>query len=291
MGAAPIGLVDRALELAAAADRSDLHRRLAVVRERVLDPAVRVLVVGEPRQGKSSLVNALVSAPVCVVGREEGTAVPVVVRHAATAAASLVYATAAGDGPVPTGGAGATRVPVPVASLALELARAPGVAADGRQLVGAEVELPRRLLEGGLQLVDTAGVGGIGSAAALRTVDLLPGATAVLVVSDASQEYTAPELAFLRQAAALCPHVVAVLTKTDISPEWRTIAEIDRGHLAAADLDVPVLPSPRPSSCWPCSGRTASCTWSRGWVPSPPTCGARCWTGPGRWPGGRRCTT
>jgi predicted GTPase len=246
MGAAPpIELVGRALALAEAADRADLHRRLTGVRERVLDPAVRVLVVGEPRQGKSSLVNALVSAPVCVVGREQETGVPVVVRHGGTAAAALVYATAPADGPVPTGGGAATRVPVPVGSLALELARATGATgatADGRQLVGAEVELPRRLLEGGLQLVDTAGVGGIGSAAALRTVDLLPGATAVLVVSDASQEYTAPELAFLRQAAALCPHVVAVLTKTDTSPQWRTIAEIDRGHLAAAGLDVPVFP-------------------------------------------------
>ena len=243
MGAVPpIELVDRALDLAEAADRSDLHRRLTVVRERVLDPAVRVLVVGEPRQGKSSLVNALVTAPVCVVGREAETVVPVVVRHGGTAAAALVYAAAPGDGPVPAGGAEAARVPVRVGSLALELARAPGTATDGRQLVGAEVELPRRLLDGGLQLVDTAGVGGIGSAAALRTVDLLPGATAVLVVSDASQEYTAPEMAFLRQAAALCPHVVAVLTKTDTSPEWRTIAEINRGHLAAADLDVPVFP-------------------------------------------------
>jgi hypothetical protein len=248
MGAAPIELVDRALALAEAAERSDLHRRLTVVRERVLDPAVRVLVVGEPRQGKSSLVNALVSAPVCVVGREAETVVPVVVRHGGTAAAALVYASGQGDGPVPAGGAGVTRVPVPVGSLAGELAAATdtatgaAAAGEGRQLVAAEVELPRRLLEGGLQLVDTAGVGGMGSAAALRTVDLLPGATAVLVVSDASQEYTAPEMAFLRQAAALCPTVVAVLTKVDTSPEWRTIAEIDRGHLATAGLDVPVFP-------------------------------------------------
>jgi hypothetical protein len=131
-------------------------------------------------------------------------------------------------------------VPVPVGSLAAELARA--AAGDGGRLRAAEVALPRRLLEGGLQLVDTPGVGGAGSTAALRTIDLLPAATAVLVVSDASQEFTAPEMAFLRQAAALCPAVVCVLTKTDASPEWRTIAELDRGHLARVGLDLPVLP-------------------------------------------------
>ncbi|MBY3553804.1 dynamin family protein [Modestobacter lapidis] len=240
MGAAtPIELLDRALELTG--DRQDLHRRLTVVRERVQDPAVRVLVVGEPKQGKSTLLNALVGAPVCVVGHADETLVPVVVRHGAAAAAALVYAAGPGDGPVPTGGAPTTRVPVPVGSLPAELTRAAG-GDDGRQLVAAEVELPRRLLEGGLQLVDTAGVGGVGSTAALRTIDLLPAATAVLVVSDASQEYTAPEMAFLRQAAALCPHVVGVLTKVDASPEWRTIVDLDRGHLENAGLDLPVFP-------------------------------------------------
>ena len=238
MAAPPIALLDRALELTG--DRQDLHRRLTVVRRRVQDPAVRVLVVGEPNQGKSMLVNALVGAPVCVVGHGDRTLVPVSVRHGATAAAALVYASGEGDGPVPADGAATTRAAVPVGSLPAELTRA-APAADGRPLVAAEVALPRRLLEGGLQLVDTAGVGGVGSTAALRTIDLLPAATAGLVVSDASQEFTAPEMAFLRQAAALCPHVACVLTKLDTSPEWRRIVELDRGHLADAGLDLPVF--------------------------------------------------
>jgi hypothetical protein len=76
---------------------------------------------------------------------------------------------------------------------------------------------------------------------AAATAATLPAADAVLLVSDASQEYTAPELEFLRQAIAVCPNVACVLTKTDMYPEWRTIAELDRGHLRRAGIDAPLF--------------------------------------------------
>ncbi|SFL63869.1 dynamin family protein [Geodermatophilus ruber] len=231
-------LIDRALALAQVCERPDLHRRLEQARARNRAPSVRVLVVGESKQGKSSLVNALVGAPVCPVADDIATVVPTVVRSGEVPRAALVLATGA------TGEAGAEpaeghteRVPVPIDQVA---ARVVGPGAE--RVVQAEVELPRRLLDGGLELVDTTGVGGVGTARALRTVDLLPSADAVLLVSDASQEFTAPEMAFLEQATALCPTVLCVLTKTDASPHWRTIADLDRGHLATHGIDAPVFP-------------------------------------------------
>src|SRR4051794_6056883 len=208
-------LLDRAGALAEVCGRPDLQRRLLQARARSADPRVRVLVVGEPKQGKSSLVNGLVGAPVCPVADDVATVVPTVVRAGEVPRASLVLAT----GPQPDDGP-TERVPVPVDQVA---ARVTGEGTD--RLVQAEVELPRRLLDG-LELVDTAGVGGVGAQRALRTVDLLPTADAVLLVSDASQEFTAPEMAFLEQAVALCPTVVCVLTKTDACPHWREVAEL-----------------------------------------------------------------
>ena len=96
----------------------------------------------------------------------------------------------------------------------------------------AEIGLPRKLLEGGLVLVDTPGVGGLGSAHGAATMSALPSADAVLLVSDAAQEYTGPELEFLGAAMKLCPNVACVVTKTDLYPHWRRIMELDRGHLA-----------------------------------------------------------
>ena len=230
-------VLDRAVALAQACERPDLHRRLLQARARSADPRVRVLVVGEPKQGKSSLVNALVGAPVCPVADDVATVVPTVVRAGEVPRASLVLATGpGGTDPGPADGDGPTeRVPVPIDQVAVR------VTWDGTErLVQAEVELPRRLLDG-LEIVDTAGVGGVGSHRALRTVDLLPTADAVLLVSDASQEFTAPEMAFLEQAAALCPTVVCVLTKTDACPHWREIADLDRAHLARRGLEAPLF--------------------------------------------------
>jgi hypothetical protein len=94
----------------------------------------------------------------------------------------------------------------------------------------AEATLARPVLEG-LRLVDTPGAGGLASPAAVSTMAELPGADAVLVVADAGRELTAPELALVRTAAAVSPTVVVVLTRTDLHPHWRRVAELDRGHL------------------------------------------------------------
>jgi hypothetical protein len=40
----------------------------------------------------------------------------------------------------------------------------------------------------------------------------------------------------------MCPNVACVLTKTDLYPHWRRIAELDRGHLAAAGITAPLMP-------------------------------------------------
>ena len=87
---APVKAVDLALATIARYDRSDLDARLRQARARLLDEQVRVLVVGEFKQGKSLLVNGLVKAPVCPVHDDMATSVPTVVRHADTPVAALV---------------------------------------------------------------------------------------------------------------------------------------------------------------------------------------------------------
>jgi gas vesicle protein len=87
-------------------------------------------------------------------------------------------------------------------------------------------------------VVDTPGVGGLGSVRNAVTASALPSAHAVLFVSDASQELTAAELRFLRTVAELCPTVLFVVTKTDLYPHWRRILELDLGHLAREGVTV-----------------------------------------------------
>ncbi|HEV7829513.1 MAG TPA: dynamin family protein [Pseudonocardiaceae bacterium] len=236
---APVNAVDQALATIARYGRSDLQARLQQTRARLLDEQVRVLVVGEFKQGKSLLVNGLVKAPVCPVHDDVATSVPTVVRHASNPVAALVrLLDDEGDGDPDQ--RRTERIEVPIDKLAEHVSesRNPG---NRERWSYAEVGLPRPILTGGLELVDTPGVGGLNSVHGAATMAMLPSADAVLLVSDASQEYTRPELEFLSQAAKVCPNVACVLTKIDLYPEWRRIAELNRAHLATMNIDAELL--------------------------------------------------
>jgi hypothetical protein len=232
-----VALVDLALKATTAYGRPDLGNRLRLTRARLADPSVRVLIVGEFKQGKSQLLNALVNAPVCPVDDDIATSLPTVVKHSDIASVALIREAESDTGePLP-----AQRTEVPVDQLAQYVSEA-GNPNNRRQLTYAEVGIPRKLLAGGLVLVDTPGVGGLGSTHGSATMAALPRADAVLLVSDAAQEYTAPELEFLEAARRLCPNVACVVTKTDLYPRWRRIVELDRGHLANAGLTPRIFP-------------------------------------------------
>jgi hypothetical protein len=230
-----IELVDRAIELVARQDRADLVERLRRERGRFERPTSNVLVVGEFKKGKSSLVNALLNWRVCPVDADVTTAVPTLVRFGAEIRAWRVDPADGDDDPV--------REP-------LAWPEVDGVAADAdrtERVTSVEIELPRALLESGLVLIDTPGVnGGLTAAHAAATLRALSVADAVVFVSDASQEYTAPELEFLRKAIELCPNLVCVVTKVDTYPEWRRIIELDVAHLKQLGAANRVLPLAAP---------------------------------------------
>ncbi|HEV3226151.1 MAG TPA: dynamin family protein [Acidimicrobiales bacterium] len=224
---------------ASAADayqRADLSERLAQTRARLVDPLFHVLVVGEFKQGKSSLINALLGFDVCPVDDDVATAVPTKLHHALAANAT---ATVSPPDDAPEGSV-STIEQVPFDEVAQYVTEAANPD-NRRRIESVDVGVPSPLLEPGLVLVDTPGVGGLGSTHSAITIGALPMADAVLFVSDASQEYTRPELDFLQTARSLCPNVGCVITKIDFYPSWRKIVDLDQGHLAAANVEVPVL--------------------------------------------------
>ena len=236
-------LVEQGLQLVGSGDRADLRRRLDQAMARLQDPSIRVIVVGEFKQGKSKLINALVNAPVCPVDDDIATSVPTIVRYGEPASAAvLVPAPEKPAGEAAGAGAGSVeRRPVDLSDLPA-LVSEQGNPGNSRKLAAAEVCLPRRILTGGLTIIDSPGVGGMGSTHTLTTLTALPTADAMLLVSDASQEYTEPELRFLRLAMRITPSVAAVLSKTDLYPDWRRVEELDRRHLDQVAPDIPLFP-------------------------------------------------
>lgn len=204
--------------------RPDLAVRLRKAEQALGNPAVHVVVVGEFKQGKSSLVNALVGATVCPVDDDVATAIPTFVRHGEQPSAELIFETGQGQPPM--------REPIELTDVRRWVVEShtPDVSLQ-RRPSGAEIRLPRKLLGGGLVLVDTPGVGGLGSAHAAASLAATALADALIFVTDASQELTRSEVDFLRRARTMCPTVVCVQTKIDFYPFWRKIRDLNVQHL------------------------------------------------------------
>ena len=238
---AAIDGLQRGRQLAVARDRTDLADALDRTRATLNDRTIGVAVVGEFKRGKSTLINALLQTAVCPVDADEVTVVPTFVRYADTPSATA-YLEATSERETNRGSDGGEPrfESIPVEQIGSYVSES-GNPGNRRGLRSVEVRLPRRLLQTGLCLIDTPGVGGLDSAHGIITLGALDLARGMLFVTDASQELTQPELDFLRQSLARCPAAACVVTKTDLYPYWRQTVDRNEGHLARAGLNVPVI--------------------------------------------------
>lgn len=223
-------LVEFGMRACEAYDRSDLEARLAATRRTLDDPGIYVVVVGDFKQGKSSLVNALLGTNVCPVDDDIATAVPTYVRYGPQPQAELLYAT---DPP--------EREPLELERVREKVVESGAMGADGERPSGVMVHLPRTMLASGLVIVDTPGVGGLSSTYAAASLAAVSMADAVLFVTDAAQELTRVEVDYLRRVREMCDTTVCVVTKTDFYPAWRKIVDLDQSHLEQVPGTV-VLP-------------------------------------------------
>ena len=228
-----VELIDHTIKIAETQNRGDLAERMAKAKERISDPQIRVVIAGQLKQGKSQLLNSLLNVPVSRVGDDETTVVATMVSYGAQATAKLMVAGA--DEGVPDA------IEIPIADIKNDLRRHP--AARGRQVLRVAVTANSPLLKGGLVFVDTPGVGGHGQPHLSATLGLLPDADAMLMITDTSQEFTEPEMTFIRQSFEICPVATIVATKTDLYPHWREIVEANKAHLQRAGLSIPMIPA------------------------------------------------
>jgi GTP-binding protein EngB required for normal cell division len=189
---------------------------------RVRGGAAVLVVVGEKKRGKSSLINALVASPgLLPVEVDVATGVHLVVRHAEEPyAVAFLEGDTAGQ-PVPVGAIGEYAALDPVTQEPYR-----------RDVRHVEVGVPSALLSSGLVLVDTPGVGGLVSGHARITMATLTRADALVFVVNGQSEFTASELRFLEQATERIAEVVFVLTQTDKYGSWEQVLERNRQLLA-----------------------------------------------------------
>ena len=202
-----------------------------------------VVVMGEVKRGKSSLVNALIAQP---------DLLPVDVL---TCTSAPIRVAVSHDGPVVpqvTLVRGTEREMI----LATELARwvtVDGVGSlqgnnntgmDEAQDPPSSAEISVRYPEmDGITVVDTPGVGGLDKRAVTAALQEARHAGVLLMVCDASTPITAPEMDILRQAHDSVGGVIVAVTKTDKNTRrWRAIVEDNKRLISShMGIDVPVV--------------------------------------------------
>ncbi|MEO1064142.1 MAG: dynamin family protein [Actinomycetota bacterium] len=210
--------------------RTDLVDRVTAAGARLRRPATVVAVVGEFKQGKSSLVNGLLGQAVCPVDDDLATSAITLIRHGEEPAA-VVRRRVDGE---------ATAVRIPVDEL-VEWVSEAGNPGNERGVERVEIVTPSSILANGLVIVDTPGMGGLGAGHAASTMAFLPYADGLILASDASAELSGPEIDLLRNAVELCPTVLFAQTKIDLYPDWQRIVDLNRGHLERAGVRVPTV--------------------------------------------------
>ncbi|CAM4280410.1 dynamin family protein [Nocardia ninae] len=213
-----IRILDELREMTRFAGRDDLGSRLSMVRARVSDPRVRLVVVGEPKNGMSTLVNSLVGASVSATNSD--LSVPVIVEYGPEPTATLVRSV---DGRT-------ERQSVDPLD--------PGPAISGFGVIRAEFTQPSPLLADGVVVMDAPGARGADN----TTWSMIAAADAVLYVGDAATELTVDQIAYLQRIQQICPTVICVLNKIDQFSHWSHTQQRNRELLDAAGLGFAVAP-------------------------------------------------
>ncbi len=217
-------------QLLAHLGRDDLVDRVTAAGARLRRPATVVAVVGEFKQGKSSLVNGLLGQAVCPVDDDLATSAITLIRHGEQPAA-VVRRRVDGE-------ATAARIGIDELDEWVSESGNPG---NERGVERVEIVAPSSILANGLVIVDTPGMGGLGAGHAASTMAFLPYADGLVLASDASAELSAPEIDFLRNAVELCPTVLFAQTKIDLYPDWQRILDLNRAHLERAGVRIPMV--------------------------------------------------
>lgn len=219
-----LDLLDETARLCGAYGRADLADRLQRRRARLLDPQLRVLVVGEAKQGKSQLINALLNAPVRPIRDTGSSDLVTVVQHAAAPSASLVR--------------GGHTEPIPIE----RLLAGPDPVAGAHEPLHAEIGLPRSLLAAGLALVEVPASVFERSDRHLEDLAVTTRADTAVLAVEAATGLNRATLALLAALTAEFPDVTVALTKTDTAVRWRHVLRRDRQALADAGIPARIVP-------------------------------------------------
>lgn len=214
------GALERLEGLAKEFNAPDLGHRAWLAREPLERGEIWIVVVGQFKRGKSTLLNALLGEPILPSGIVPVTSVVTHLRWAPEPVLRVAFQ----DGRDTT---------EPIHTLPDYVSEERN-SANHRGVVRVEVGLPSTLLEGGLVLVDTPGIGSLDPGATERAYAFLPRVDAAILVLSPDPPLGEAEGVYLKALLDHTRHILFVLNKVDLYPEdaWQQAVEFNRRGLA-----------------------------------------------------------
>jgi len=190
--------------------RGDLAERITAEAEQWNQQHLVVVACGDIKRGKSSLLNAILDrSDLLPVDADVATSVHLVIRYAEQLG---IVVTRIDDRGEPTQEHVGIDQLIDVASMRGDAARREGVSA-------VEIGLPHPVLERGVVLIDTPGVGGMSRGHRDLALAALGQADALLFTVSAEEPVARSELEFLVEASERTERIIMVVTKSDANSE------------------------------------------------------------------------
>jgi ribosome biogenesis GTPase A len=203
-------LADAALCVAApTASQTEILKRLDSLRDRLVTERFQLAVLGQFKRGKSTLLNALLGKSVLPIGVVPVTAIATFLEPAATSKIRVTY----GSGKVEE------FEPNDPEALRERLTTFVTEEANPRNVLNVarvDVFLPAELLERGVVLIDTPGVGSTHRHQTAAADAILPECDAALFVVSPDPPITEIEIDYLARIRQTVARLIVVLNKIDI---------------------------------------------------------------------------
>ncbi len=213
-----------AAELSALLERADSH-------------AFNLVVVGEFKRGKSSVINALIGADILPVGVVPLTAIATVLSHGEWLAVTVAFQNG-------------ERREVPPEAL-WDYVTEKGNPRNEKGVAEVWIAYPSDWLKSGVRLVDTPGIGSVYRHNTDVTYRFLPKADAVLFLLSVDQPVGQAEYDFLKKVGEYAGKIFFLLNKADL------LAEEDLEESVAFSTRVIAEAMGRPVPVFPVSARLA----------------------------------
>jgi hypothetical protein len=214
--------LDAAGAIAGKLDLAGAVRDVAEVRERIAGHRLQLVVIGQFKRGKSSVVNALLGGEVMPTGVLPVTSVATRVMWGPEPRVMVEYR----DGRRET--VALDRLP--------EFVSEAGNSENRKGIRAVDIHYPAPLLRDGVVLVDTPGIGSTIAGNTDAAYAYLDEADAALAVVGGDPPLTAPEAEYLREATRRAVRTFFVFNKIDAAQpsEWQQAMAFDAAQLARA---------------------------------------------------------